>query len=162
MPAFEPVSPEQIPELSTLATSILREHYDPILGKAQNDYMLQKFQSPEAMQQQLSEGYRYYFITDEGEKAGFAGFYPKDGKMYISKLYVSKSHRRRHLARDCVAFISRQAQEEGLSALFLNVNRHNDGSIAAYQKMGFSIQKTEDNPIGCGYYMNDYVMEKPV
>ena len=31
--------------MSRLATDILREHYDPILGKAQNNYMLEKFQS---------------------------------------------------------------------------------------------------------------------
>ena len=31
---------EKIEALSALATAIVREHFDPIIGKAQNDYML--------------------------------------------------------------------------------------------------------------------------
>ena len=40
---------EQVQTLSALATSIVREHFDPIIGKAQNDYMLEKFQSVPAL-----------------------------------------------------------------------------------------------------------------
>ena len=36
---------KDIEELSNLATSIVREHFDPIIGKKQNDYMLNMFQS---------------------------------------------------------------------------------------------------------------------
>ena len=43
--------------------------------------------------------------------------------------------------------------------LELNVNRHND-AFHFYTKLGFSISKEEDNDIGEGYFMNDYVMEK--
>ena len=46
-----------IKEMSEMATAILREHYDPIIGKEQNDYMLDMFQSVEAVMEQLSHGY---------------------------------------------------------------------------------------------------------
>ena len=149
-------------ELSILATAILREHYDPIIGKEQNDYMLEKFQSPEAMRQQLKDGYRYYYIVCDGTKAGFTGFYPRDQKMYISKLYVRKDFRRCGLARDSIRFITEQASAEHLPCLFLNVNKFNRESIAAYEHLGFHTAYAEKNPIGCGFYMDDYVMEKPV
>ena len=30
----------RIKEMSKMATEIVREHFDPIIGKAQNDYMI--------------------------------------------------------------------------------------------------------------------------
>ena len=46
-----------------------------------------------------------------------------------------------------------------MDSMFLNVNRHNESSIAFYEKIGFRKVYTEDNDIGNGYFMNDYVME---
>lgn len=43
--------------LSRLASQIVKEHYDPILGAAQNDYMIEKFQSVEAIKGQIAQGY---------------------------------------------------------------------------------------------------------
>ena len=48
-----------IEELSSLATEIIREYYDPLLGKTQNDYMIELFQSVPALKRQLQEGSRY-------------------------------------------------------------------------------------------------------
>ena len=51
------VNIDEINELSVLATKIVREHYDPIIGKETNDYMLNLFQSPEGIQKQINDGY---------------------------------------------------------------------------------------------------------
>ena len=74
MLAFERLAPDDgdgILVMSRLATDILREHYDPILGKAQNDYMLEKFQSVEAINHQLASGYQYYFVRADGARLRF-------------------------------------------------------------------------------------------
>ncbi len=160
MTEFEKVTETTINALSDLASAIVKEHYDPILGAEQNDYMIEKFQSPQAIRDQLGHGYHYYFVLQNGVRAGFFGYYPRDGKTYLSKLYIHRDYRNRHLARDSIAFIADQTQKAGRNSIFLNVNRHNDNSIAAYEKMGFRKIAEEDNPIGHGYYMNDYVMEK--
>ena len=162
MTKFEKVNDSTIEELSAFATAIVREHYDPILGTEQNDYMIEKFQSPEAIREQLENGYNYFFVLHNGERAGFFGYYPRSGKTYLSKLYIEKSFRRKHLASDSMEFISRRTAEAGMDSIFLNVNRYNYGSIAAYEKLGFKKIATEDNPIGRGYYMNEYVMEKKI
>jgi len=47
------------------------------------------------------------------------------------------------------------------SVLQLNVNRQNN-AVNFYLKKGFSILYEEDNDIGEGYFMNDYVMQKDV
>ena len=43
--SIKKIEEDEISILSPLATSILREHFDPIIGKEQNDYMLEKYQS---------------------------------------------------------------------------------------------------------------------
>ncbi len=162
MTEFQKVLPEEAAELSVFASEIVKEHYDPILGTKQNDYMIAMFQSPSAIRHQLEEGGRYYRLVSDGQCAGFTAFYPKKNKMYISKLYVHKDFRRKHIAKDTVAFIEEQARCEGLKGIFLNVNKYNSGSIAAYEKMGFVNVYAEKNPIGNGYFMDDFVMEKTV
>ena len=57
-------------------------------------------------------------------------------------------------------FIAKETVKDGMNSIFLNVNRHNYDSIVAYESLGFKKIRKEDNPIGHGYYMNDYVMEK--
>jgi hypothetical protein len=42
----------------------------------------------------------------------------------------------------------------------LNVNKYNQRAIAVYQKKGFVQVAAEVVPIGGGYVMDDYVMEK--
>jgi ribosomal protein S18 acetylase RimI-like enzyme len=51
------------------------------------------------------------------------------------------------------------AKENRSDTLSLNVNRFNKAFVF-YQKMGFEIIAEEDIPIGQGYLMEDYIMEK--
>ena len=75
MTEFEKVNEETIADLSEFASAIVKEHYDPILGNEQNDYMIEKFQSPQAIREQIEHGYTYYFIVSDGTRAGFFGYY---------------------------------------------------------------------------------------
>ena len=63
--SFNKIEENEIPILSKLATDILREHFDPIIGKAQNDYMLEKYQSIPAIQEQFKKGYLYFWVKYE-------------------------------------------------------------------------------------------------
>ena len=85
---------EGIAEMSRLATAIVRDYYDPILGTAQNDYMLALFQSESAIKNQLEHGAEYRFIEADGKNIGFMAFYPKEDFLYLSKFYIEASFRR--------------------------------------------------------------------
>ena len=146
----------KIIEMSKMATEILREHYDPIVGKTQNDYMLEKFQSADSIRRQLEEGYQYYFVSENGRNIGFLAFYPKTDCMYLSKLYLYKTERGKGYSRKMLDFVIMKAKEEGLAAIELNVNKHNSTTLI-YEKLGFKILRSEKNDIGQGYYMDDYV-----
>ena len=145
-----------IKEMSEMATAILREHYDPIIGKEQNDYMLKMFQSEEAVAEQLAHGYNYYFAKREGQNAGFLAYYPREGALYLSKLYLYKDQRGKGFSRVMIEFLKEKAKELGLNRIELNVNRNNP-SVQIYEKLGFTVAWTEKNDIGNGFYMDDYV-----
>ena len=55
--------------------------------------------------------------------------------------------------------LMRLCREQGLTALYLTVNRENIGSIAAYIAMGFRTVREQVTDIGEGYVMDDLVME---
>lgn len=156
---FEELRPgdeKGINEMSAMATEIVKEHYDPIIGKEQNDYMIKLFQSPAAIREQLEHGYRYYFVRENGQNAGFLAFYPRGDAMYLSKLYLYKSERKKGYSRKMLEFVSQAARAEELKAIELNVNKNND-AVQVYEKLGFQVIRTEKNDIGNGFYMDDYV-----
>lgn len=146
----------KIIEMSQIATEILREHYDPIVGKTQNDYMLEKFQSAQSIRDQLKQGVQYYFVSENGKSIGFLAFFPKTYCVYISKFYLYKAERGKGFSHKMLNFVIIKTKEAGLAAIELNVNKRNS-SIPVYEKLGFKIIASEKIDIGQGYYMDDYV-----
>lgn len=149
-----------IVKMSFLATEIVRDYYEPILGKAQNEYMLEKFQSVRAIKEQLLSGYRYFFIAEESPNEtplGFFAVYNRKDALYLSKFYLYADKRNKGYGKKTLNFIKSLAEKENLGAIELNVNRKNYPSVAAYEKMGFALYREEKNDIGSGYYMDDFV-----
>lgn len=160
--SIEKVQGDEIDALSALATEIVREHFDPLVGVAQNSYMLARFQTPDAIRGQIRDGYRYYWVRFDGRRVGFFAFYPRAGKTYLSKFYVHKDFRGRGLSREMLAFVEEETRRSGLSAIFLNVNRGNADVIAIYRRLGFYLLREEKNDIGGGFFMDDLVLQKDV
>lgn len=150
---------KEIERMSAMATAIVREHFDPLIGKEQNDYMLSLFQTPGAIAAQLAEGYRYYFVRKDGEDIGFTAFYPKQDAMYLSKFYLYRQERVKGYAHAMMEFVESETRKEGLQAVELNVNRFNS-AVRVYEKLGFEIIREEKNEIGHGFIMDDYVFRK--
>ena len=151
-----PGDAEKINEMSQMATAIVRDYYDPIIGKEQNDYMLKMFQTPEAIVEQMEHGYSYFFARENGKNLGFFAFYPRENALYLSKLYLYKDERGKGYARPILEFLKAQAKELGFNRIELNVNRYNDTRFI-YEKLGFKVAWEEKNDIGNGFYMDDYV-----
>lgn len=145
-----------IAEMSRMATAIVREHFDPIIGKAQNDYMINKFQTEEAIREQLTAGYQYYFCVRDDITAGFLAFYPKNDYMYLSKFYLYREYRGLGYSHEMLEFVKNHCHKASIHRIELNVNRNNS-AIFAYESLGFRISREEKNDIGHGFYMDDYV-----
>ncbi|HJJ48912.1 MAG TPA: GNAT family N-acetyltransferase [Methanocorpusculum sp.] len=158
---FIPVQPDDIPALAALAEKIWTEHYTSLIGSAQVSYMLENFQSEQAIQSQLKEGYAYYILLHNRKTAGYFSILPrpKENHLFLSKLYVDKDFRRKGIASDTLIFIQELAKEADLPAVRLTVNKGNTGSIEAYTHLGFKKIDSVVTDIGNGFVMDDYVME---
>lgn len=153
----------QVREIAELARIIWNEYFTPIIGKAQVDYMLEKFQSYSALKEQISEGYEYYQIFDGGEFCGYTGIHPgEDNRLFLSKFYIKKESRGKRLGTRVFRFLERLSQERGYSAIWLTCNRHNDNSLGVYRHLGFATIDTQETEIGGGFIMDDYIMEHKI
>lgn len=144
--------------MSELATNIVREHFDPIIGKAQNDYMISKFQTPESIADALYHGYRYYFVKDSDSIVGFTAFVKKDDEMYLSKFYLKKEEWGKDYSLYMLRFVVLNVESLNLHNITLRVNRENP-AVQAYKKIGFNIVREDKSDIGEGFFMDDYIME---
>lgn len=145
--------------LAVLGKEIWEEHYTSILGPEQVEYMVREFQSePAVLRQMREENYTYWFFTVDGARAGYLGVQPKeDGTLYLSKLYIAKRFRGLGLSRLALHFLFGWCAAKGLRSIWLTVNRHNDGSIAAYEALGMKRVREQAADIGGGFVMDDFV-----
>jgi GNAT superfamily N-acetyltransferase len=149
--------------VAELAAQIWEEYYVPLIGRAQVDYMVEKFQSAPAMRRQIDNGYEYFAVRRGERLIGyFAIQCERDAKrLFISKLYLDKSSRGAGTGRRCLEFIEELARQRGLTLLWLTVNKGNP-TVQRYQRLGFRIAEEIVIDIGSGFVMDDYRMEKPL
>jgi ribosomal protein S18 acetylase RimI-like enzyme len=149
-------------ELASLARCIWTEHYTPIIGKAQVEYMLDKFQSANQILKDIEDnGYKYFIAYDGAKQVGYCAVRPyhDKGGLFLSKLYVEKSMRGHGISRIMLNKIKSVAKFNGLGYIWLTVNKNNLKSIEIYKKLGFSIVDEMVTDIGNNYVMDDYKMQ---
>ena len=157
-----------IRRMSSLATRIVREHFDPIVGVEQNDYMIARNQTPEAIAAQIADGFEYYYVypprTRDGQNRnapiGFLAIRAQDdGELNLSKFYLTKEERGKGYARSMTSFVAQRARKLGCDHVTLRVNRTNYQAILAYEHLGYRRVGELCTDIGGGFQMDDYVYE---
>jgi GNAT superfamily N-acetyltransferase len=151
---------ESINLVAGLAASIWHEYYTPIIGSAQVTYMVEKFQSPDAIAQQIHEGYHYGLLWLDHDAIGYFAAQVKQEQLFVSKIYLTSAHRGRGLGAQALRMINEVAKQRNCTSLGLTVNKHNHIAIQFYLRMGFVIKEALIMDIGEGYVMDDYRMEK--
>lgn len=146
--------------LETLAKEIWMQHYADIITMEQISYMLERFQSAEAIVQDMQSGAVYDIAYANGEPCGYSAAVPDETGLFLSKLYVRQSCRGLGIARAMVSRIEQRAKDAGLPQVTLKCNKHNTGSLAAYERLGFNVAYACIADIGNGYVMDDYALEK--
>lgn len=146
--------------IAILAKEIWTEHYEPIIGIDQVNYMLKKFQSQSSIKEQIEESQFNYFIINNHENIGYLSIKKEGESLFLSKIYIAKPNRGQGLGKASMAFIEQQAEKMSCSKIYLTVNKYNTNSIKAYQKIGFKIVEELVMDIGNDYVMDDYKMEK--
>ena len=151
---------EDYKELEDLADIIWHEYWIDLLSKEQIDYMLKKFQSIEAFENQIqNENYIYFYIQNDTEKIGYIGLSHRENDLFLSKFYIKRDYRKKGIGSKTFEFIKHYAKELDYKKITLTVNKNNKNTILIYQKMGFEKIESVITPIGEGFVMDDYIME---
>ena len=151
-----------LPELRSvaeLADKIWHECFVGIISAGQIDYMVEKFQSLDAMIRQVEEqGYTYLAVYDGDDLCGYIAVkHEQDDRFFLSKLYLRADKRGQGIASAMLARVFDEARAAGKSSVYLTVNKHNDRAIAVYKKTGFVVTDEVVTDIGSGYVMDDYI-----
>ena len=150
---------ELVYSLSAVADEIWHDHFVPIIGEAQVDYMLEKFLSPDALVKQINSGYQYYLFSYEYTFAGFAGVHKENASLFLSKLYVHKDFRGKGIASYMFKQFIEMCKKNCLDKIWLTCNRRNTNTLEIYKHWGFETVREEATDIGNGFVMDDYIME---
>lgn len=149
-------------QIETLADTIWREHYIPIVGKPQIDYMLDKFQSAKAIAEQVEDGFEYFSIFYDRTLVGYISIKQETKALFLSKIYVLSSFRGKKIGKKAMQFIEQKAKAYQLESIRLTVNINNTNAIKTYEKLGFINVGRVVADIGNGFVMDDYQMTKTV
>ena len=154
----EAICTRDLQQVEALASKIWHEHYTPIIGKHQVDYMLDKYQTVKAMEQQIKEGSEYFLILNDSLVSGYIGIRQEADHIFLSKVYVEKEQRGRKLGKAAIEFMQSLAIKRNTPRIILTVNKNNTDSIAVYEKMGFEKAEAIVMDIGGGFVMDDFRM----
>ncbi|UKM64027.2 GNAT family N-acetyltransferase [Flavobacteriaceae bacterium GSB9] len=149
-------------KIEELADVIWREHYIPIVGKPQIDYMLENFQSEEAIKDQIANGFEYFLLKYNQKHVGYISVKREEYALFLSKIYVLSAYRGLKIGKAAMHFVEKKAQNYQLEQVRLTVNKYNKKAIEAYKKLGFKNIGPLVTEIGNGFIMDDYQLVKSV
>ncbi|MDX1811217.1 MAG: GNAT family N-acetyltransferase [Gammaproteobacteria bacterium] len=155
---------EDIAVVAALAQEIWEQHFTPIIGASQVEYMLGKFQSFDAITSQIETGCEYYLAKIKNEAVGYTGLIPENEnkRLMLSKIYVKASARQKGVGQFILNFIEHKCVNDDLNKIWLTVNRFNTNPIVWYENRGFVKVNEVKKDIGAGYFMDDFIMEKSI
>ena len=151
-------SREDAASIAGLARTIWTEHYTPIIGSPQVEYMLENIQSAEKISEDMNSGSEDYMAYLYDRLIGYMGIHEESDRLILSKLYIEKDFRGRRIADQFVRLLLDKAAAVGKHKIALTVNKNNIASIAVYKRMGFDIEGELVTDIGGGFVMDDYLM----
>lgn len=152
---------EDLQRIRSLAERIWPMTYQSILSEAQIRYMMELMYGSEALDRQFQEGHQFYLLSWQKQDAGFASLscLGPEGLWKLHKIYLDSSLQGRGLGRVFLEDLLCRVRGQGGRQLELNVNRNNP-ALSFYRKLGFEVIREVDVPIGSGFYMNDYLMQR--
>jgi ribosomal protein S18 acetylase RimI-like enzyme len=157
-------SVEDISIIQKIAFETWPDAYKDILSTQQLNYMLDLMYNKEELSRQFEDKNNTYIISlTNNTPTGFSSYslISEQNSYKLHKLYILPDYQSKGIGKYMLDFILSDLKTKNAKRLMLNVNRNNK-AVKFYLNQHFKITKEEDNDIGNGFYMNDYVMEKLV
>lgn len=155
---------DDLTTVEKLAREIWPGTYGDILSSEQLEYMLDLIYNNAALRNQMQHQQHTFLMVEQedGEPVAFAAYSTVEpGVSKLHKIYVHQKTQGQGIGKLLIDHIVGQLRTQGIHTLRLNVNRQNKARFF-YEKLGFEVTKEEDIDIGKGYFMVDYVMERPI
>ena len=159
------VLPEDYKKVRKLAETIWPVCYKDILSVGQISYMMEMMYAEDVIARETAEGIHYCFVDADGAVAGYLAWGQWDaapGTVKLHKLYLLPEMQGEGIGSRTIETVKRQLRSVNVHRIRLNVNRQNTKAIKCYINNGFTLVQQEDNDIGNGFFMTDYVMEAKI
>jgi GNAT superfamily N-acetyltransferase len=156
------INAREIATVATLADEMWNAHYVSIIGQSQVKYMLETFQSEEAINKQINENFTYFIVNKDSLPVAYFAITGLDDlkKVQISKLYVKQAVQKKGIGFAIIKFIEIYCLRLGVAEIWLTVNINNKQAINFYHKVGVKKTHCLVQDIGNGFVMDDFVMSK--
>jgi ribosomal protein S18 acetylase RimI-like enzyme len=152
---------DDIASINSIASVVWPATYSNMMSKEQLNYMFDMMYSPDSIQtQMMKKKHNYFILFDNDIPTGYISIHIVENSiLYLEKIYVLPSAQGKGFGAMLIDKAREFAVTYSLKSIRLNVNRDNN-SRHFYEHLGFNIISQRDLPIGSGFYMNDYIMEK--
>lgn len=152
-----------IPLIQQIAHQTWPATFSTIISEGKMNYMLEMMYSIESLTEQIEKNGHHFILAKNNQKCvGFASYelnYKNSKTIKIHKLYVLPETQGQGVGKLLINKMAELAKQSDNDVLSLNVNRDNP-AIQFYERFGFNKLREENEPIGGGYMMEYFVMEK--
>lgn len=161
---IEPVDEADLPKVRDLAERIWRSSYAELLSPGQIEYMLDWMYSLERLRRDWTSGVVFHWPIVDQIPVGYMATQtdPHAAVLHLHKLYVLPQFQGKGLGGRLLEHAFQAATQAGCRTVRLHVNKGNFRAIACYHRHGFLKEASVVNDIGGGYFMDDYVMVRPL
>lgn len=152
--------------INSVAARIWAPTYAGLMSARQLDYMFEMMYSPSNLRKAMTEGGQTFLVFYEDDQAvGYISYETlADHDFYLQKIYLLPSMQGKGGGRQMLELFLGHIRglDPQARRLGLNVNRENRKAIDFYRRNGFEIVSRRDHPIGNGYFMHDYILERDI
>ena len=159
----ELLSAESLEILRNVAFKVWPQTFASILSQEQINYMMNMMYAPSVLAAELANGVHFEIIRIDGEPSGYISYSQYDKKTNTAKLhkvYLLPGFHSLGIGQMMLEHAQQQCRNMGFDVILLTVNKHNERAIRAYKRNGFVTTAAVSTPIGSGFFMDDYIMEK--
>ncbi|TDB68217.1 GNAT family N-acetyltransferase [Arundinibacter roseus] len=165
MISIRPATPADYPIIRDIAYRTWPATFGSILSEKQLYFMLEMMYSLGSIKEQVDTKNNIFLVAqNDSELLGFISyelFYKNLPQTKIHKIYILPDIQGQGIGQKLIASITEISIQNNCNSLILNVNRQNK-AIDFYKKNGFTVVDREDIPIGEGFFMNDYILQKMI
>ncbi len=157
---------KHIPVIQSIADVAWPHTFRELLSPEQIKYMMDMMYSTDALCEQINRlNHNYLIVEDDGKHIAYTAYeigYDNQPQTKIHKIYILPTAQKKGIGKLLIEAVAEKAKKVGQDRVLLNVNKHNANAISFYQHVGFEIIRSEENEIGDGYIMDDYVLSLPI